>query len=49
VLQISVGFIEPDEYQICAGDVNGDGEINSLDAALITQCAAGDCTFAAGK
>jgi len=49
VMQISVGLIEPDEYQICAGDVNGDGEINSLDAALITQCAAGDCTFTAGK
>jgi len=36
-LDIAVGNIEPTEEQFNAGDINGDGRINSADAALIKR------------
>lgn len=41
VLRISVGLIEPTEYQKLAADMNGDGMIRANDAILILRKSAG--------
>ena len=40
-LQIAAGMIEPDEAQIRAADMDGDGEVKSNDVIKILSKAAG--------